>query len=82
MNLPPLPKPYYPQWSHSNEFDAYTADQLRQAQREAVAAAVPEGYTDDQIAQAALEAEIPDSKCFQILIALYGMTAAALEVKS
>ena len=23
-----LPEPYYPQWSHSNEFNAYTADQM------------------------------------------------------
>ena len=44
MNLPPLPTPYYPQWSHSNEFEAFTADQVRQAQRDAVAAAVPEGW--------------------------------------
>ena len=45
MNLPPLPTPYYPQWSHSNEFEAFTADQVRQAQREAVAAAVPKRST-------------------------------------
>ena len=36
MNLPPLPTPYYPQWSHSNEFAAFTSDQVRQAQRDAV----------------------------------------------
>ena len=25
----PLPTPWYPQWSHSNEQAAYTADQMR-----------------------------------------------------
>ena len=36
--LPPLPAPYYPQWSHSNEMAAYTADQMREYAAAAVAA--------------------------------------------
>ena len=31
-----LPTPYYPQWSHSNEHDAYTAEQLLQVRRDAL----------------------------------------------
>lgn len=80
MNLP-LPHAVLYEGPEVGYRNVYTAEQVRQAQREAVASAVPEGYTEDQIAQAACEAEIPDSKLESILIALHGMLAAATEVK-
>lgn len=43
--LPPLPQPYYPQWSHSNELAAFTAEQMQDYARAAQAApAVPDGW--------------------------------------
>ena len=40
MKLPPLPEPTYPQWSHSNEFEAFTGAQMEWYAEQVVAAAI------------------------------------------
>lgn len=91
MNLPPLPKPHrVNQALYAEHEDLYTADQVRQAQREAVAAAVPDAPTDAAVwAMARKMADIFDypwgsmplsgrERMFQNVKA---MLAAATEVK-
>lgn len=50
--------------------EVYTAEQLRAAVEADRAKRVPGGYSQDQIEQAAMEAEIPDAKLESLLIAL------------
>lgn len=63
-----LPEPVA--WIAEYGGDVYTADQLRAAVEADRAKRALGGYSEDQIAQAAMEAEIPDAKLESLLIAL------------
>lgn len=69
-----LPEPVA--WIAEYGGDVYTADQLRAAVEADRAKRALGGYSEDQIAQAAMEAEIPDAKLESLLIALASTPAA------
>ena len=67
-NLPPLPEPI---WGYSTNTPKFSADQMHAYARAAMAQASAEPcYTEQQIADACMEAEISDGHCESLLIAL------------